>query len=86
MERAFAQGMGFLVQIILARILMPQDFASLAIIVAVTNYALILVQSGLSTAIIQKEDVDDLDISTLMVSSLAVALILYVFIFLQLHI
>ena len=81
MERAFAQGMGFLVQIILARILMPQDFASLAIIVAVTNYALILVQSGLSTAIIQKEDVDDLDISTLMVSSLAVALILYVFIF-----
>lgn len=81
MERAFAQGMGFIVQVVLARILMPEDFASLAIISAVTNYALILVQSGLSTAIIQKEDIDELDISTLLVASLIVATILYIFIF-----
>lgn len=37
-ERIMVQGIGLLVQIILARLLMPEDFASLAIITAIVNY------------------------------------------------
>lgn len=80
-ERIFAQGIGFLVQIVLARILLPSDFASLAIIVAITNYAALFVQSGLSTAIVQKENLDQLDISTLLISSLTIAAVFYVILF-----
>ena len=56
LERLFSQGISFLVQVILARLLMPNDFGSLAIIVAIINYAAIFVQSGLATAIVQKEN------------------------------
>ena len=37
-ERIMVQGIGLLVQIILARLLMPEDFASLAIITAIVKY------------------------------------------------
>lgn len=81
MERVLAQGINFLVQVILARLLLPEDFASLAIIVAITNYATILVQAGLSTAIVQKENLEPIDVSTLLVASLAAAFVLYVGVF-----
>jgi len=81
LERLFTQGINLIVQIVLARILLPDDFGSLAIIVAITNYAAIFVQSGISTVIIQKKDIDNLDISTLLSSSLLIALIVYLLIF-----
>lgn len=77
LERVFSQGMNLVIQIVLARLLMPDDFGSLAIIVAVINYATIFVQSGLSTVIVQKEDMDKLDVSTLLTASLFVAGVLY---------
>lgn len=81
LERILSQGINFVIQIVLARILMPEDFASLALIVVFVNYAAIFVQAGLSTAIIQKQDLDETDVSTLLVLSLAVAAIFYVILF-----
>ena len=81
MERLFSQGINLVVQIILARLLLPEDFGSLAIIVAITNYAAIFVQSGLATAIVQREEIDDLDISTLLTASLGITGIFYVILF-----
>ena len=46
-----------MVQIVLARILLPEDFGSLAIIVAFTGYATLFVSSGISTTVIQKQGV-----------------------------
>ncbi len=80
-ERIIGQGVNLIVQIILARLLLPSDFGSLAIIVAIINYAAIFVHSGLSTAIVQKEKVDDLDVSTLFSASLVIALALYLLLF-----
>lgn len=81
LEKSSVQGINLVVQIILARIIMPEDFGNLAIIVAITNYAGIFVQSGVSTAIIQRKDIEDKDISTLLISSLVFATVLYVIIF-----
>ena len=36
-ERLMSQGVSLLVQIVLARILLPEDFGSLVIIVAISN-------------------------------------------------
>lgn len=78
LERLFSQGINLVVQIILARILLPSDFGSLAIIVAITNYAAIFVQTGLSTVLIQKRNLDPEDTSTMLTASLVIALFFFI--------
>ena len=78
LERFFSQGIGIVVQIVLARILLPEDFGSLAIIVAFTGYATLFVASGIATTIIQKKDLDRTDLSTLMTYTLGMASIFYI--------
>ena len=77
-ERVLVLGIGILVQIILARLLLPEDFACLAIINAILNYLGLFVQCGLSIAVVQKKDLTKTDLSTLSGISLAVALVLFV--------
>lgn len=81
MERVFSQGINLLVQIVLARLLMPEDFGGLAILLVVINYASIFVQSGLGTAIVQKENLEKKDVSTLLVVSLSFAFVFYIVLF-----
>lgn len=78
LERVCSQGVNLLVQILLARLIAPSDFGSLAIIVAVTHYASLFVQSGLATTLIQKKTLDMTDVNTVLTSSLVVALVMYV--------
>lgn len=80
-ERLMVQGLGIVIQILLARLLLPEDFASLAIINAIVIYLGIFVQSGLSVAVVQKKDLTPTDTSTLVTISLLVATILYVLLF-----
>src|SRR5574344_1934153 len=80
-ERFVSQGLSLIFQIILARILLPEVFGSLAIIIAVTNYAALFVQSGIATAIVQKKDLDNLDVSTVFTLCLGLAAIFYVLLF-----
>lgn len=80
-ERVLTQGINLVVQVILARLLLPETFGSLAIIVTITTYANIFVQSGLATSIVQKQELDDWDISTVLIASLGIALICYLLIF-----
>lgn len=81
LERFCSQGVNLIIQIILARLLLPSDFGSIAIIGAITNYAALFVQSGLATAIVQKENLDDKDVNTLFTASLGVASIMYALLF-----
>lgn len=80
-ERFMSQGVHLVIQIVLARILLPEHFGSMAIIVAMTNYANIFVQSGISTVIIQKKDLDKKDLSTLLTFSLVIAFFFYLILF-----
>lgn len=80
-ERIMVQGFGLIVQIVLARILMPEDFACLAIITAIVNYLGIFVQSGLSVAVVQKRDLTITDVATLTSISLSTALLMYIGLF-----
>lgn len=82
LERFLTQGVGLVVQIILARILLPSDFGSMAIMVAIINYLSIFVQAGLSTTVVQRKNLDEKDISSLFSISLLLALILYIILFL----
>ena len=77
LERLSAQLVQFVVQIILARMLAPADFGKLAITVAISNFAAIFVQSGLSTAIVRKKDLSNEDVDTTFTLSLLISLVLY---------
>lgn len=81
LERLTSQGLNLVIQIVLARLLLPEDFGNLAIISAVIGYCTVFVQSGLSTVIIQKNELDKEDVSTMLVASLFIALILYLILF-----
>lgn len=76
-ERCGAQLVQFIVSIILARILSPEDYGTLSLIAVFTNILGIFVQSGMGVALIQKKNADDLDYSTLFYFNVVMCLSLY---------
>jgi len=81
MERGGAQGIGFFVSIILARLLSPEEYGIIAIVMVFILLANVFVESGFNTALIQKKDADEVDFSSVLYLSLGVAIILYGIIF-----
>lgn len=80
-ERCGAQLVTFIVSIVLARILAPEDYGQIALITVFTTIMQVFVDSGLSTALIQKKDADDLDFSSVFYFNFVICLILYVVMF-----
>jgi O-antigen/teichoic acid export membrane protein len=80
-ERCGAQLVTFIVSIVLARILEPEDYGQIALITVFTTIMQVFVDSGLGTALIQKKDADDLDFSSVFYFNFAVCLILYAVMF-----
>lgn len=66
-----------LVQIVMARILAPDEFGMLAIMLVFVNIGNVIVQSGLNTAIIQSPDATERDYSTVFWMSLTISVVLY---------
>jgi teichuronic acid exporter len=81
MERGGTQGIQFIVQIILARLLLPTDYGIIALVVIFTSIAGVFVQSGLNTALIQKKDADEADFSSVFYLSLLIACLIYIILF-----
>lgn len=80
-ERWGAQGVNFIVSIILARLLMPQDYGIIAIVMAVISILDVFVDSGLASALIQKKEADELDFSSAFYFNIVFCVILYVGLF-----
>lgn len=82
LERFGVQGVQFVLQIILARLLTPDHYGVLAIMVIFTTLANVFVQNGFNTALIQNKDVKEEDYSSVLWVSMGIAGILYAVIFL----
>ncbi|NLD49408.1 MAG: oligosaccharide flippase family protein, partial [Clostridiaceae bacterium] len=82
MERGGTQGIQFIVQIVLARLLLPEDYGIIALVVIFTSIASVFVQSGLNSALIQKKDADEVDFSSVFYLSLFIAVLIYIILFL----
>ena len=80
-ERFAAQGVSFVVSMVLARILMPEDYGAVAIINIFISIADVFLSSGLNTSLIQKRDADELDFSTIFYLNLGLSLVLYLMLF-----
>lgn len=81
LERGGVQGVQFVLSIILARLVTPEDYGVIAILLVFIQIATVFIQSGFNTALIQKKDSDDLDFSSIFYLSFFVAGILYVLLF-----
>lgn len=81
-ERCGAQLVTFVVSIILARILSPGDYGTVALITVFTTIMQVFVDSGLGTALIQKKNADELDFSSVFYFNFAVCIILYIIMYL----
>ncbi|MBR3711324.1 MAG: lipopolysaccharide biosynthesis protein [Bacteroidales bacterium] len=80
-QRAGSLIIGFVTNMVLARLLEPEDFGCVAIILVFVSFADILVDSGLTSALIQKKDVSKQDISTVFSTNLFISIILFATIF-----
>ena len=77
MERFGSQLVSFVVQIVLARMLAPSVFGTVAKVTIITSILLVFVDSGMANSLIQKKDPDDLDFSSVFFFNLAFCLVLY---------
>lgn len=78
-ERCGAQVIALLVQIILARLLSPSDYGTIALLLVFINILQVFVDSGLGNALIQKKEADDLDFSTIFLFNCVICILLYIF-------
>ena len=80
-ERMSAQLISFIVSIVLARLLFPEAYGTIALMIAFISFLDILVTNGLPIALIQKIDTDDLDFSSVFYFNSVFSIILYILLF-----
>ena len=81
LEKGGRSAIELIIQIIMARLLAPDVFGALAILLVFVNVGNVIVQSGLNTALVQSPKVDDKDCSTVLWLSVGISLVLYAVIF-----
>ena len=82
LERFGVQGVQFVLQIVLARLLSPEHYGVLSIMIIFTTLANVFIQTGFNTALIQNKDVDEDDYSSVFWVSIFIAVVLYAALFL----
>ena len=80
-ERILAKIISLIVSVILARLIDPEHFGSIAIVTVFINILDALVSGGFGSALVQKKDADDLDFNTICWFSIGVAIVLYIALF-----
>lgn len=81
-ERCGAQGIQFVVSIILARLLTPADYGLIGLITVFLAIAMVFAQSGLGQALVQHKEIDQEEFSTVFYFSMIFSIVLYLILFL----
>ena len=82
LENGGAQGIQFVIAILLARLLTPAEYGVVGIIMIFITIANVFVQSGFSTALVQKKQADEVDFSSVCYFELAASVVFYVLLYL----
>lgn len=80
-ERICAQLVSFIVSVILARILLPEEYGIIVLVNVFISIANVLITSGFGSGLIQKKDADELDFNTIFYFSLVLSIFLYIILF-----
>ena len=79
LAQVIRQGSGLVVTIILARLLSPEDFGLIAMIIVLTGFADVLSELGFGAALIQRKEIDSAHLSSVFWLNLATGSLLTVF-------
>ena len=77
-ERCGAQGVSFIVGLVLARLLAPEDYGLIAIVSVFTTFINIFIDSGMGGALVQKKNADDIDFSSVFYFSILFSIVIYI--------
>lgn len=80
-ERIGSQFIRMVVMIVLARILMPEDYGAIALVMVFISICDVILINGLSSPLIQKKDADSLDFSTIFYCSIALGFVLFLIVY-----
>lgn len=80
-ERIFAQLVSLVVSIILARLLSPENYGVISIVMIFITFCDAIVTGGFGNAIVQKKEADELDVNTMFCCSMAASVLLYALIY-----
>ena len=80
-ERIIAQFVSFVVSVILARLLTPDDYSTVSLVMVFFAFANVLISGGFNSALVQKKDSDNLDYSTILIFSVAISIAVYLLLF-----
>ena len=83
LENGGSQGVQFIVSVLLARLLSPSEYGTVAIVLIFTTIANVLVQNGFASALIQKFHADDLDFSSVLIFNVLLSVAIYILLFLS---
>ena len=75
------QGVTFLVGIVLARLLSPDEYGLIGICLILTTVLNGIVDSGFSNALIRKKDATDTDYNTMFITNMTISIVLYLILF-----
>ncbi len=80
-ERIGAQCVSLVVSIVLARLLMPSDYGMVTMVTIFITIANVLVSSGFGESLVQKNDADNLDFSTIFYFEIFFSVTIYAILF-----
>lgn len=81
LEKLGTKGIQVIIQIFLARLLLPDDYGMVAILTVFIGLSNVFIQGGFSTALIQKKEAANVDFSTALYTSCGIAALFYILLY-----
>ena len=81
LERFSLQGVQFLINIVMARLLLPSDYGLIAMLAIFLQISQAFVDSGFTNALIQRKDRNEVDFSTVFYFNIVIAVVFYLILF-----
>ncbi len=81
MENGGSQGIQFVISILLARLLSPDEYGVINLVLIFVTIANVIVQNGFGTALVQKQQADERDYSSVFYINLGAAAVIYLALF-----
>lgn len=82
-ERVATKASQFILQVVLARLLVPDDYGVCVLLLAFVNVAMIFIDSGFSSALVQKKDIKSVDFSSVFHLSIFISILIYIALFIS---
>lgn len=76
-EKMGMQVVQFVIQIVLARLLMPEEYGLVGLLTIFITISDVFILQGFTTALIQRKNADELDFSSVFFANLAMAIVIY---------